>query len=75
MGATVIHYKIVQPNNNNPSDQNASWMPHGEVSRASPTVRRVWGRTRTYCRDFTSGLGQLKIPQEELEGVFGEKDM
>jgi len=56
-------------------------MPPGrfpfEVFRACPTGRRTQGRPRTRWRDYKSRLAwdHLRILQEELEGVAGEKDV
>jgi len=48
-----------------------------EVFRARPTGRRPQGRPRTPWRDYISLLAWecLGIPQEELEGVIGERDV
>ena len=51
----------------------------GEVFRARPTGRRSWGRPRTLCgeRDYVSRLAweRLRIPQEELDEVAGEREV
>jgi len=52
-------------------------MPPGrlEVFQACPIARRPRGRTITRWRDYKSHLAweHLRIPQEELESVSGEK--
>jgi len=52
-------------------------MPTGHFPfRARLTGRRPWGRPRPHWRDYTSHLAweRLRIPQEELESVAGEKE-
>lgn len=48
-----------------------------QVFRACPTRRRPQGRLRTHWRHYVSRLGRERfgIPSEELEDVYGEKDV
>ncbi len=48
-----------------------------EVFWARPTGRRPRGRPRTYWGDYISHLAleRLRIPQDELENVAGERDV
>jgi len=48
-----------------------------EVFRACPTGRKAQDRPRTRWRDYNSllALECLEVPQEELEGVTGERDV
>ncbi|KAF7641622.1 hypothetical protein LDENG_00275920 [Lucifuga dentata] len=46
-----------------------------EVFQACPTGKRPWGRPRTRWRDYISQLAweRLGVPQEELEGLAGDR--
>jgi len=48
-----------------------------EIFRARPTGRRPRGGPRTNRRDYISLLAweRLRIPQEELESVAGEREV